>query len=112
VIRVLGLILSFALLVFGVIGLVTGAPRWLVALDFAAGGVGLALDAMIWWTEGRYSVYVALGMSAALIALFFAGVVSGMGAWLSWSIFAVSMAFLAVGVARTWGRDFYGGNEL
>jgi hypothetical protein len=112
VIRVFGLVLSLTLLVLGVAGLASGAPRWLVALDFAAGGVGLALDSMLWWTHGRGSAYVALAMSAGLVGLFFAGVLSGMGAWLSWSIFGVAVAFLAIGAARTFGHNFYGGEEI
>jgi hypothetical protein len=98
-----------ALIVFGVIGVTTGAPTWMVALDFAAGGIGVGLDAILWLTQGRWSIIVAFAMSAALVALFFAGVVANVPPWLSWSIFAVSVAFFAIGCARAFSSNMYGG---
>ncbi len=108
-VRVLALCLSLALMVFGVIGVTLGAAPWLIVLDFAAGAVGLALDAMLWSTQGRWSIVVAFAMAAALVLLFFVGVVAGATPWLAWSIFGVGVAFFAIGCGRALSPSMYGG---
>ncbi len=108
-VRVFGLCLSLALIVFGVAGVTNGAPVWLIVLDFIGGGVGLALDAVLWATQGRWSVIVAFAMATALVVLFFAGIVTGSSPWLSWCIFGVGAAFFAIGCARAFSRSMYGG---
>ena len=110
-VRVLTLCLSLALIMFGVVGVTLGAAHWLVAVDFAAGAIGLGLDALLWSTQGRWSVIVAFGMSTALVVLFFAGVAANAAAWMSWSIFGVAVAFFAVGCARAFAKSLYS-NEL
>ena len=108
-VRVFGLCLSLALMAFGVVGATTGAPLWLVALDFVGGGIGLVLDAILWATQGRWSVIVAFAMATALVVLFFAGVVANAPPWLSWSIFGVGTAYFAVGCARAFAPSLYAG---
>jgi hypothetical protein len=108
-VRVFALCLSLALIVFGVLGVSLGAAHWLIALDFVAGAVGLGLDALLWSTQGRWSVVVAFAMSTALVVLFFIGIVAGAAPWLSWSIFGVGAAFFAIGCARAFSRSLYGG---
>ena len=108
-VRVLALCLSLALVMFGVAGVTLGAPLWLVALDFVAGAIGLALDVVLWSTQGRWSVIVAFAMATALVVLFFAGIVADATAWMSWCIFAVGVAFFAIGCARAFSRSLYGG---
>jgi hypothetical protein len=111
-VRVFTLCFSLALIVLGVAGLMRGAPHWLVALNFAAGAVGIGLDMLLLRTRGRWSVLVALGMASGLIALFFAGVVAGIAPWLAWSIFAVGAMFFAIGCARAFSRSLYAGDTL
>ena len=108
-VRVLTLCLSLALVMFGVVGVTLGAPHWLIALDFAAGAIGLGLDVVLWSTQGRWSVIVAFGMATALVVLFFAGIVADAAPWMSWSIFATGVAFFAIGCARAFSRSLYGG---
>jgi len=108
-VRVFGLCLSLALVMLGVMGVTLGAPVWLIALDFVGGAVGLALDAVLWATQGRWSVIVSFAMATALVVLFFAGVVANATPWLSWSIFGVGAAFFAIGCARAFARSMYGG---
>ncbi len=108
-VRVLALCLSMALFVLGVAGVTNGAPTWLVVLDFIGGGIGFALTAFLWATQGRWSVIVAFGMAVALVVLFFAGIVTNATPWLSWSIFAVGVLFFAVGCGRAFARSMYGG---
>jgi hypothetical protein len=108
-VRVFALCLSLALVVFGVVGVTLGAAHWLVALDFVAGAIGLALAAVLWHTQGRWSVIVAFGMATALVVLFFASMATGAPPSLSWCIFGVGAAFFAVGCARAFSRGMYGG---
>jgi len=108
-VRVLALCLSLALFVLGVAGVTLGAPTWLVVLDFVGGAIGFALDALLWATQGRWSVIVAFGMATALVVLFFAGIAANATPWLSWSIFAVGVAYFAIGCARAFARSMYGG---
>lgn len=106
-VRVLTLCLSLALVMFGVVGVTLGAAHWLIALDFAAGAVGLGLDVLLWSTRGRWSVIVAFAMSTALVVLFFAGIAANAAAWMSWSIFGVAVAFFGIGCARAFVRSLY-----
>ncbi len=108
-VRVFTLCLSLALAVLGVVGITVGAPTWLVALDFVAAAIGVGLDAILWATQGRWSIIVAFAMSAALVALFFAGVVTNAAGWLSWSLFAIAVAFFAMGCARAFSPSMAGG---
>ena|SRR5437868_2481097 len=108
-VRVLALCLSLALIMFGVVGVTLGAAHWLIAVDFAAGAVGLALDALLWSTQGRWSVVVSFGMATALVVLFFIGIVANASPLLSWSLFGVGTAFFAIGCARAFARTMYGG---
>lgn len=108
-VRVLLLCLSMALVVLGVIGLTIGAPIWLVVLDFVAAAIGLGLDAMLWATQGRWSIIVAFAMAAGLVAIFFGGVVTNAAPWLCWSMFAIAIALLAMGVARVFSPSMSGG---
>lgn len=108
-VRVLALCLSLALIMFGVVGVTLGAAHWLIAIDFAAGAVGLGLDVLLWSTQGRWSVIVAFGMATALVVLSFVGIVSNAAPWLSWSIFGVGAAFFAIGCARAFAKTLYGG---
>ncbi|HWE28244.1 MAG TPA: hypothetical protein VHB97_09595 [Polyangia bacterium] len=108
-VRVFALCLSLALLMFGVVGATLGAAHWLIGLDFAAGIIGLLLDAVLWKTQGRWSVIVSFAMATALVVLFFAGIATNAAAWLSWCIFAVGVAFFAIGCARAFARTMYGG---
>lgn len=109
-VRVFTLCLSLALVVVGVAGVTSGAPTWLVTLDFIAGAVGIALDMMLLRSRGRQSVLVAFGMSTALVVLFFAGVVAGAAPWLTWAIFAMGAGFFAIGCARAFSRSMYAGD--
>ena len=111
-VRVLGLCLSLALIVFGVMGVTLGAATWLIVLDFIAGAIGLGLVAFLWRTEGRASVIVAFGMSLALVVLFFASMVANANPVLSWCIFGVGAAFFAVGCARAFSGSMYAGDLL
>jgi hypothetical protein len=111
-VRVFTLCFSFALLVLGVAGVIHGAPTWMIALSFAAGVIGIGLDMVLLATRGRWSVLVALGMASALIALFFAGIVGGAASWLSWSIFAVGVAFFAIGCARAFSPSLYADDTI
>ena len=108
-VRVFALCLSLALLMFGVVGVTLGAAHWLIALDFAAGAIGLALDAVLWRTQGRWSVIVSFGMATALVVLFFASMATGAKPAFSWCIFGVGAAFFAVGCARAFAGSMYGG---
>jgi hypothetical protein len=108
-VRVLTLCLSMALIMFGVAGVTLGAAHWLLAVDFVAGAVALGLDALLWSTQGRWSVIVAFGMATALVVLFFAGIATNASPWLSWSIFGTGAAFFAIGCARAFSRSMYGG---
>jgi hypothetical protein len=108
-VRVFAMCLSMALLVLGVAGVTLGAPHWLIGLDFAAGAIGLGLDAMLWATQGRASVVVAFAMSTVLAVLFFVGVAANAAGWMSWGIFGVAVAFFAIGCARAFSRSMYGG---
>jgi len=107
VVRVLGLCFAFALLCLGVVGLTSDVPRWLVALDFTAGAIGVVLDGILWMTHGRGSVMVALGMAAGLGVLFVASVVTHQTTWLSWCILFFGGAYLALGLARA-GQELWG----
>ncbi|HXU71268.1 MAG TPA: hypothetical protein VN947_18165 [Polyangia bacterium] len=111
-VRVFTLCLSLALIVLGVAGVMHGAPLWLVALDFAVGGIGIVLDAILLATQGRWSVIVAFAMSVGLVILFFAGIVGGAAPWFAWSIFAVGALFFAVGCARAFSASMYAGDNL
>jgi hypothetical protein len=108
-VRVLGLCLSLALIVFGVMGVTLGAAPWLIALDFVAGAIGLGLVAFLWHTQGRSSVIVAFGMALGLVVLFFAAMVANASPVLSWLIFGVGAAFFAIGCARAFSGSMYGG---
>ena len=108
-VRVLALCLSLALFVLGVAGVTLGAPTWLIVLDFIGGAIGFGLDAVLWATQGRWSVIVAFAMATALVVLFFAGIVTNATPWLSWSIFGIGAAFFAIGCARAFARTLYGG---
>ena len=108
-VRVFTLCLSLALAVLGVVGLTVGAPTWLIIVDFAAAAVGVGLDALLWATQGRWSIIVAFAMSAALVAVFFSGVVVNAAPWLCWSIFAIAVAFFATGCARAFSPSLQGG---
>jgi len=109
-VRVLAMVLSVALIVFGVAGVAYGAAHWLIALNFVAGAIGLGLDAMLWRTEGRWSVIVSFAMATALVVLFFAGIVTNASPSLSWMTFAVGVAFFAIGCARAFTRSLWGGD--
>ena len=108
-VRVLGLCLSLALIIFGVMGVTLGAATWLIALDLVAGAIGLGLVAFLWHTQGRSSVIVAFGMAVALVVLFFAAMATGANAVLSWCIFFVAAAFFAIGCARAFAGSMYAG---
>jgi len=108
-VRVLALCLSLALFVLGVAGVTLGAPTWLIVLDFIGGAIGFGLDAVLWATQGRWSVIVAFAMATALVVLFFAGIVTNATPWLSWSIFGIGAAFFAIGCARAFAHSMYGG---
>ena len=108
-VRVLALCLSLALFVLGVAGITAGAPTWLIVLDFIGGAIGFALDAVLWATQGRWSVIVAFGMATALVVLFFAGIATNATPWLSWSIFAIGALFFAAGCGRAFARSMYAG---
>jgi hypothetical protein len=108
-VRVFAMCLSMALIILGVAGVTLGAPHWLIALDFAAGALGLGLDAMLWATQGRSSVAVAFAMSTVLVLLFFVGVVANAAQWMTWGIFGIAVAFFAIGCARAFARSLYGG---
>jgi hypothetical protein len=103
------LCLSFALAVLGVIGIYVGAPAWLIALDFVAAAIGVGLDIMLWATQGRFSIIVAFAMSAGLVVIFFSGVVANAAPWLAWSIFAIAVAFFAMGCARAFSPSMAAG---
>src|SRR3954464_15337168 len=105
-VRVVAMALSMALIILGIAGVTLGAAPWLIALDFAAGAIGLGLDVMLWMTQGRSSVVVAFAMSTALAVLFFGAMAANAAAWLSWSIFAIAVAFFGVGCARAFGRTW------
>jgi hypothetical protein len=109
-VRVLTLCLSLALIVFGVAGVTLGAPLWLIGLNFAAGAIGLALDGMLWMTQGRWSILVAFGMATALVMLAFVGVITSATPWLSWTIFGVGAAFFVTGCARALSPSLYAGD--
>jgi hypothetical protein len=111
-VRVFTLCLSLALIVLGVAGVMRGAPMWLIVLDFAVGGIGIALDAILLVTRGKFSVLVAFGMATALVVLFFAAVVTSVAPWLAWSIFAVGVLFFAIGCARAFSPSLYAGDTL
>ena len=108
-VRVLGLCLSLALILFGVMGVSLGAATWLIALDFVAGAIGLVLTAFLWHTQGRASVVVAFGMAVGLVVLFFIAMATGANPVLSWLIFAVGAAYFAIGCARAFAGSMYGG---
>ena len=108
-VRVFGMCLSLALIVFGVAGVTVGAPTWLIVLDIVGGVIGLGLDAFLWVTQGRWSVIIAFAMATALVVLFFAAIATGAPAWLSWCSFGVGAAFFAVGCARAFARSLYAG---
>jgi hypothetical protein len=103
------LCLSFALAVLGVVGIYLNVATWLIVLDFVAAGVGIGLDAMLWATQGRWSIIVAFVMSAALVAVFFGGVVANAAPWLCWSMFAIAVAFFAIGCARAFSPSMAAG---
>lgn len=108
-VRVLTLCLSFALVALGVVGIVNGAPVWMVVLDFVAAAIGFGLDALLWATQGRWSVAVAFVMSVALVALSFGGIIANAAPWLAWSMFAIAVAFFAMGWARAFSLTLSGG---
>ena len=109
-VRIFTLCLSMALLVLGVAGVMQHAPTWLIVADFTAGTIGLGLDAFLWATQGHLSVLVAFGMATLLVVIFFVGIITGVAPWLAWSIFAIGVAFFAIGCARAFSRSMYAGD--
>ncbi len=110
-VRVLALCLSVALICFGVVGIWSPLPRWLVAMDLVAGCVGILLDFLLWKTYGRYSVAVSLVMAMGLVAIVFAAMVTNAISWLSWCMIGIAAAFVLIAAAR--GREGYSaGKEL
>jgi hypothetical protein len=107
VVRVLGLCFSFALVCLAVAGLATGVPRWEVVLAFAAGGVGVLLDAILWVRRGRGSILVSLAMSIGLFVFFIVGVAAHASSWLIWCVLFFACAFLVLGAARA-GQEMWG----
>jgi hypothetical protein len=108
-VRVLTLCLSVALICLGVVGIWSPLPRWLVAMDFVAGGVGMLLDAVLWKTHGRYSIAVSLAMALGLVAIVFAAMVTNATSWLTWCMIGIAAAFVLVAAAR--GREGYSAGE-
>jgi hypothetical protein len=100
VVRPLTLCFSLFLIVLGIIGFVSGVPRWLVALDLMVGALGVGLDAWLWRTEGRGAVAVALVMAGVLFVSSIVGMSAHAANWMTGCMLAFACFFGVLALAR------------